>query len=83
MTNLQALQLIRQPNKWKRVPSIFTDKLQTKDGKIWFFANEAICFRSTITDETILKVNIFIWPLFRFFSHRLDKRVPTYENILL
>jgi hypothetical protein len=76
LTHIQALRLLRQPDKWKRVYRVFGDELQTKDDAVRFYSDESITFRSPQTGKELLRVNLFAWPLFLFFGHRLNKRVP-------
>ena len=76
LTHLQALRLLRQPAKWKRIYHVYDDELQTKDDEVRFYSDQSIIFRSQKTGRELLIVNIFFWPLFLFFGHRLNKRVP-------
>lgn len=76
LTHVRAFRLLRQPDKWKRASRTFSDELQTKDDKVRFYSDESIIFRSPITGEELLVVNWFLWPLFSFFGHRLNKKVP-------
>ena len=76
MTHMQALRLLMQPDKWKRVDHVFDDELQTKDGEVRFYSDQSIIFRSPQTVKELLEVNGFLWPLFLFFGRRLNKMVP-------
>lgn len=76
LTHIQAFRLLRQPDKWKRVYHVYDDELQTKDDEVRFYSDQSIIFRSPQTGKELLVVNWFLWPLFLFFSHRLNKRVP-------
>ena len=76
MTHMQAFRLILQPDKWKRGHRVYADELQTKDDEVRFYSDQSIIFRSPQTGKELLEVNGFLWPLFLFFGHRLNKRVP-------
>ena len=76
MTHMQALRLLMQPDKWKRVYHVYDDELQTKDDEVRFYSDQSIIFRSPQTGKELLIVNWFVWPLFLFFGRRLNNRVP-------
>ena len=76
LTHLQILRLLMQPDKWKRIYYVYDDELQTKDDEVRFYSDQSIIFRSPQTGKELLEVNLFLWPLFLFFGHRLNKRVP-------